>query len=356
MKNMLIDQLNREIEEMLSKGQVRSRGADNNLDELLEIAFELQLPPAPTFREHLRFDLLERAQALAPEPMLLRAPIVKIRTPSVNDIKIPIFKTAAEGSRLIPASFALSCVAHAAVLAVFLVFSFAPARRPSGRYNVALVPSYSYSLPTSSSVSHGGGGGGDRDKVAASYGKPPRFADKQLSQPTVVAHNDNPKLGIEPTVIGPPTVIFRQPSELGDLRSSGIIPSNGTGTGGGIGSGSGGGIGSGRGAGVGPGEGGGIGGGIFRVGGGVSAPRAIYAPDPEYSEEARQAKYQGTVVLWVVIDAEGHPRELRVVRSLGLGLDEKAIAAVRNWRFDPALKDGSPVAVQVNIEVSFRLY
>ncbi len=72
-------------------------------------------------------------------------------------------------------------------------------------------------------------------------------------------------------------------------------PSNGTGAGGGIGSGYGGGVGSGTGPGVGPGRGGGIGGGVFRVGGGVSAPRALDTPDPEYSEEARKAKYQGTV-------------------------------------------------------------
>jgi TonB family protein len=88
----------------------------------------------------------------------------------------------------------------------------------------------------------------------------------------------------------------------------------------------------------------------------VSAPRAVYAPDPEYSEEARKAKWQGTVVLWVVIGPDGKPRDVRVQRSLGMGLDEKAIEAVRTWKFDPAKKDGQPVAVQVNVEVNFRLY
>jgi periplasmic protein TonB len=88
----------------------------------------------------------------------------------------------------------------------------------------------------------------------------------------------------------------------------------------------------------------------------VSAPRALFAPDPEYSEEARKAKYQGTVVLWVVIGADGRPRETRVQRSLGMGLDQKAIEAVRRWKFEPAQKDGVPVAVQVHIEVNFRLF
>lgn len=132
--------------------------------------------------------------------------------------------------------------------------------------------------------------------------------------------------------------------------------SNGTGSGGGIGSGTGGGVGSGRGVGVGPGFGGGIGGGAYRAGGGVTSPRAIYDPDPDYSEEARKARYQGTVVLWVVIDQNGLPREIKVVRSLGMGLDEKAIEAVKKWRFQPGYKDGVPVPVQVNIEVAFHLY
>jgi TonB family protein len=92
------------------------------------------------------------------------------------------------------------------------------------------------------------------------------------------------------------------------------------------------------------------------VGGGVSAPRAIYDPEPEYSEEARKAKYQGTVVLWVVVGPDGRVRDMRVSRTLGMGLDEKAIDAVRQWRFEPARKNGQPVPVQVSIEVNFRLY
>jgi periplasmic protein TonB len=95
---------------------------------------------------------------------------------------------------------------------------------------------------------------------------------------------------------------------------------------------------------------------VFRVGGGVSAPRATYAPDPEYSEEARKAKYQGVVVLWLIVGPDGRPRDIKVSRQLGMGLDQKAIEAVRMWRFEPATKDGKPVAVQINVEVNFRLY
>ena len=183
---------------------------------------------------------------------------------------------------------------------------------------------------------------------------------QQFTPPVVVVRNEAPKLPVEPTVVIPPQVHLQQPNmpNLGDPLSHvpALLPSNGTGSGAGIGSGSGGGVGSGEGPGFGPGHGGGTGGGAFRVGGGVSAPKAIYSPDPEYSEEARKAKYQGTCVLWLVVGADGRPKDIKVQRTLGLGLDEKAIEAVKNWRFEPALKDGKPVAVQINVEVSFRLY
>jgi len=209
--------------------------------------------------------------------------------------------------------------------------------------------------------SGGGGGGGDRDKLQAPKGKLPKQAMEQFAPPQAVIRNPAPKLPMEPTVIIPPTVKLANNEalpNLGDPKS--VIPSgppsNGIGSGGGIGSGAGGGVGSGLGAGVGPGSGGGTGGGVFRVGGGVSAPRAIFTPDPEYSEEARKAKYQGTVVLWLIVGPDGRPNQVKVARTLGMGLDQKAIEAVRQWRFEPAKLNGNPVAVQINVEVNFRLY
>ena len=207
--------------------------------------------------------------------------------------------------------------------------------------------------------SGGGGGGGDRDKLQAPKGKLPKQAMEQITPPAVVIRNDHPKLPVEPTVVVPPQIkLASNMPNLGNPMSSipSGPPSNGVGSGGGIGSGSGGGVGSGTGPGVGPGRGGGIGGGVFRVGGGVTAPRALDTPDPEYSEEARKAKYQGTCVLWLIVGPDGKPRDVKVARALGMGLDEKAIEAVRNWKFEPAMKDGKPVAVQINVEVNFRLY
>ena len=93
----------------------------------------------------------------------------------------------------------------------------------------------------------------------------------------------------------------------------------------------------------------------YRIGGGVSAPVPTVRPEPEYSEEARAAKWQGAVLLQVLVDENGVPQDIQVVRPLGLGLDQKAIEAVQQWRFKPGLKDGKPVAVSANIEVNFRL-
>ena len=94
---------------------------------------------------------------------------------------------------------------------------------------------------------------------------------------------------------------------------------------------------------------------VYKVGGGVSPPKLIYAPDPEYSAEARRAKYQGTVVLWMIVECNGQPGDIRVARSIGMGLDEKAIEAVSRWRFTPAMKAGKPVRVMINVEIAFRL-
>lgn len=203
----------------------------------------------------------------------------------------------------------------------------------------------------------GGGGGGDRSPTPPSKGKLPKLATRQFVPPAAVIRNPDPKLVMEPTlVIQPDANIPKLNTDLlGDPLAKSGIPSNGPGSGAGIGTGSGGGVGSGSGAGFGPGHGGGMGGGAYRIGGGVSPPTVIYKVEPEYSEEARKAKFQGTVVLFIVVDEHGNPRDLKVIRPLGLGLDQKAIEAVEKWRFNPGKKDGKPVAVQATIEVNFRL-
>jgi periplasmic protein TonB len=206
----------------------------------------------------------------------------------------------------------------------------------------------------------GGGGGGDRDVLKASQGRLPKFSmEAQITPPAAVIRNPNPKLAVEPTVMVPPDIKIAMNNNmpnLGDPKSTATIPSNGTGGGSGIGDGYGGGVGSGNGRGVGPGEGMGTGGGVFRPGRGVTPPRVIYQTEPEFSDEARKAKYQGTCVLGLVVDTNGRPTAIRVINALGMGLDEKAIESVKNWKFEPGQKDGHPVPVEIAVEVDFHLY
>jgi TonB family protein len=211
-------------------------------------------------------------------------------------------------------------------------------------------------LPPSPTAAGGGGGGGDHSKLAANKGTPPKFDLNRITPPATVIKNDNPKLAVEQAVAVLPSIKLPTSKQVGDPLSNALILSNGTGVSSGVGSGAGGGLGSGSGVGLGPGSGGNTGGGVFRIGGGVSAPKLVYQPEPEFSEEARKAKYQGTVTLSIVVGADGRPRDIKVLRPLGMGLDEKAIEAVRQYRFEPAMKNGQAVAVYAAVEVDFRLY
>jgi|SRR5580658_1713240 protein TonB len=259
----------------------------------------------------------------------------------------------------------ISAIVHGVLLCLLLsgfFFGHAIVQQIAPRQVVTLIaPSPdSYALPTSHKVISGGGGGGDHDRLPAPKGRLPKLAVQQITPPAIVVRNEKPRLAVEPTVVIPPQVHLAD-NRMPNLGTAAVAmpsapPSNGTGSGGGIGSGSGGGIGVGHGPGVGAGSGGGIGGGVYKVGGGISAPQAVSTPDPNYTEEARRANKQGTCVLSLIVDSAGHPRDLRVIRGLGLGLDEKAIEAVRQWTFQPALKDGRPVDVQITVEVQFRLY
>lgn len=254
-----------------------------------------------------------------------------------------------------PTNFVVSFLAHTAVIALVVVSThFVVVHRQEIKEAVVqLVPANVGVYLPNQPLSNGGGGGGDLDKLPASKGGLPRLAREQFTPPVVVLRNEDPKLPVEPTIIAPPELKMPAAAQLGD-PFNGILgpPSNGRGSGGGIGDGVGTGVGSGHGAGAGPGSGTGI----YNVGGNVTAPRLVYDPDPDFSEQARKAKFQGTVVLWLVVGPDGKAHDIQVVRSLGMGLDEKAIAAVQTWRFDPGRKDGTPVSVQLRVDVNFRLH
>ena len=214
--------------------------------------------------------------------------------------------------------------------------------------------------PKSAQTAGGGGGGGSHDIVDPIKGKLPKI-EKAPVTPPMVPILDKPKLEV------PSAIAVQQDIKLPDnpnMPNIGVtnsanvtLASNGQGSGSGMGTGSGGGLGSGTGNGWGPGSGGNAGGGLFRIGGGVSAPVPIIQPEAEFSDEARRAKYQGVCLVSLIVDAQGNPQNPRVIRALGMGLDEKALEAVRKYKFKPALKDGrTPVPVMITIEVNFRLY
>jgi protein TonB len=194
-----------------------------------------------------------------------------------------------------------------------------------------------------------GGGGGHAGPTPVTQGAPPKAAAEQLmpvEQPPVV----QPKLAVEPTVV------MQQDLKMAPSPLPHFGVANSPLVGASLGNGHGTGIGAGYGAGVGPGIGGNIGGGIKRIGGGVSAPEIVFQPEPEFSEEARKSKVSGNVLVYLQVDEQGRPMHVRVLRGLGMGLDEKALEAVRQYRFKPAMENGHPVAVEMNVDVNFNIY
>jgi TonB family protein len=93
---------------------------------------------------------------------------------------------------------------------------------------------------------------------------------------------------------------------------------------------------------------------VYKIGDGISPPRAVYQPQPEFSEQARAAHYQGVCTLGMIVENDGTTSHIHVISGLGMGLDEKAIEALRKWRFLPAMKDGAPVRAQIAVELDFQ--
>lgn len=225
----------------------------------------------------------------------------------------------------------------------------------------------------------GGGGGGDGSRLASSQGRIPTPSLIPAPIPTAAVRLPQalPVAGID---LDPALWRKLDYSSYGDPRSKSTTPSNGSGEGGGIGDGKGTGIGEGDGPGVGRGKDGNLGGDGKKPGGGgiggsdgdnpdsddrhrvykspeVSArPRVIAKPEPQYTEQARRDQVTGTVVLRVVFSSSGQVTNIHAVQKLGGGLTEKAIAAARQIRFLPAMRNGQPVSMYMQLEYNFNLY
>ena len=159
-----------------------------------------------------------------------------------------------------------------------------------------------------------------------------------------------------PPVVAPvATVAADQHDRVGVPDTTAAGDSHGPGTGGGAGTGSGTGVGQGDGAGIGPGSGGGTGGGPYRPGAGITPPSILREVKPDYTEDARRRGINGDVELEIIVRSDGTVADVRLLRGLGAGLDQRAIDAVRQWRFTPARRFGTPVDVIVEVAVEFRL-
>lgn len=201
----------------------------------------------------------------------------------------------------------------------------------------------------------GGQGGGENSSIEASRGRLPQIEKTPLAPPQIPIL-DHPKLAIRDAMTAPQYIkLPNDPSlpSVGLLHSSNVtVISGGPGARSGIGSGDNGGVGPGHGIGFGPGNGDGV----YTPGGDVSAPLPIFTPEAEFSDEARRQKFQGVCMISIVVDAHGNPQNPRVIQPLGMGLDEKALEAVRKYRFKPAIRHGKPVASRISVAVIFRLF
>jgi protein TonB len=300
-------------------------------------------------REEAPQDLIARVESKISAARRWQKPIA---TPKFSSLQIATHN-------LRTSLFSLS--AHAAGAALILLLLNASRARLVEPKNLTVTsidvsPYVPQTLKTAQAMG-GGGGGGNHELADASKGKLPKFDKVQITPPQKTLL-EKPELPVPATVVMPD---IKMPDanlpNLGIPQSNQVaLASQGQGSGSGFGNGAGGGLGSGSGDGIGPGSGGGTGGGIYHPGGGVLAPQVILAPDPEFSDEARRAKYQGICVVALIVDAQGNPQHVRVVRPLGMGLDEKAVKAVRQYKFKPAMYHGHPVPVEVNVEVNFRIY
>jgi len=241
----------------------------------------------------------------------------------------------------------LSAVIHA--LAILLVLMLASSKRSILSDVIPLHKTPVY-LPLRIRVRGLGGGGGQRSPLPPSKGHPPPPARRVFTPPVMTVQDTHPLIEMPPTVLAAVDIqipTFNLP--LGSPAGVAGPASGGPGRGSGIGRGNGPGIGDGEGPG-----GDGING-LGLHGKNVTQPVLLSRQDPEYSEEARKAKFQGVVELSIVVNAAGQVAEVHVLRGVGLGLDERAIEAVRQWKFRAGTVDDKPVSTRAVVEVNFRL-
>jgi TonB family protein len=273
------------------------------------------------------------------------------------------------GSRRV---FALSSTVHATVLASCLfmaAFNLAPR---AASLKLADEPAAQMRLVFLMTPGPGGGGGGGGLVQKAPPPKALREGHERLTSPLPIRREPKPIVPVpEPPKPPPPPLaaetlpavmapIIAAPADtrnrVGVLQESAAEnDSHGPGKGGGAGTGTGTGLGEGDGGGIGPGSGGGTGGGPYRPGSGIEPPRLLREVRADYTEDARQRGLSGEVVLEIVVRRDGSVGDIKILRGLASGLNDRAVQAVRQWRFAPARRLGTPVDVVVEVAVEFKL-
>lgn len=246
-----------------------------------------------------------------------------------------------------PTSTAIAVVLHGLVI-LLIAFLLAKKIKFAAPVKVPVVTEVTMPPMAPVKAQAMGGGGGQHDTTPVTKGTPPKFAEQQIVPPKAPPL-EPPKINIQPTIeVQKDVHMASSIPQIGVANSPlvGMSMGNGHGTG----------LGSGDGSGLGPGSGGNTGGGPKRIGGGVSAPVLIYSVEPEFSEEARKAKVAGNVLVNLWVDTNGLPSHVHVIRGVGMGLDEKAVEAVKQYKFKPAMENGKPVLVELNVEVNFQIF
>jgi TonB family protein len=269
--------------------------------------------------------------------------------------------------------FLVSTSLHVLVAAALLVIASLDLTRADERTDPIEVQAEPTRLVYLALPGPGGGGGGGGLRMKTPPPKARREGPRKMSSPLPARRTpppleppppkpEPPPPPLEAKVL-PPVMAPVAPIAADKTTQEGVLkevpkntpPSQGPGTGGGAGSGKGTGLGEGDGSGIGPGEGGGMGGGPYRPGSGVEPPRLLREVRANYTDEARRANINGEVVLEIVVRRDGTVGDVRILQRLGSGLDDRAIQAVRQWRFAPARLKGAPVDVIVEVAVEFKL-
>ncbi len=246
-----------------------------------------------------------------------------------------------------PTSTAVAVVLHGLII-LLIAFLIAKKVKFAAPTKTVAVTELTAPPPAPPKANTMGGGGGQRGPTPVTKGTPPKFVEHQIVPPKAPPLVE-PKIKINPTLeVQPDVKMASSIPQIGVANSPivGMSMGNGSGTG----------LGSGNGSGLGPGSGGNTGGGPRRIGGGVSQPQLIYSVEPEFSEEARKAKVAGNVMVNLWVGTDGRPSHVHVIQGVGMGLNEKAVEAVKQYRFKPAMENGKPVLVELNVEVVFQIF